>query len=221
MSACKTLIVYDNLTMERVELKHPTTGEVSVHFLKPGDEEKKNLYVDEDSGLDMTEVAREPLVEWFAENYKNYGATLEFITDKSQARCARLKNLCSTCYLLGVVVVVVVVFVVVCGAIAPWKVVASRPCCMLLLTYCVVTVVVVARCVRPFARPLARPSVLQEGNQFCKGFGGVGAILQWKVDFMSMDHTLHQHDAEEQEATVDDFDFDEYDAAMDYEDDFI
>ena len=23
----------------------------------------------------------------------------------------------------------------------------------------------------------------QEGNQFCKGFGGIGGILRWKVDF--------------------------------------
>eukprot|EP00750_Incisomonas_marina_P001394 INCI11164.1.p1 GENE.INCI11164.1~~INCI11164.1.p1 ORF type:complete len:512 (+),score=112.23 INCI11164.1:163-1536(+) len=143
MSAVKTLIVYDNLLTERVELEHPTTGEKSVHFLNPGDEAKKNVYVDEETGLDMKEISREPLVEWFAENYKLHGATLEFITDKSQ-----------------------------------------------------------------------------EGNQFCKGFGGVGAILQWKVDFLSME-IAPGGPKEEEEPDLDDFDFDEYDAAADYEGDFI
>mgnify|MGYP002785463327 CR=1 FL=1 len=27
----------------------------------------------------------------------------------------------------------------------------------------------------------------QEGTQFCKGFGGVGGLLRWKVDFAEMD----------------------------------
>jgi len=143
MSSVKTLIVFENLTVERVELEHPVTQEVQVHYLKPGDESKKNVYVDDESGLDMKELSRVPLVEWFAENYKQYGATLEFVTDKSQ-----------------------------------------------------------------------------EGNQFCKGFGGVGAILQWKVDFSCLDPANHQETPEE-DMDIDDFDFDEYDAAADYEDDFI
>ena len=25
-----------------------------------------------------------------------------------------------------------------------------------------------------------------QGNQFCKGFGGIGGILRWKVDFLTM-----------------------------------
>ncbi|CAI7149085.1 CFC_collapsed_G0003320.mRNA.1.CDS.1 [Saccharomyces cerevisiae] len=31
----------------------------------------------------MDVVSEEPLIEWLAANYKNFGATLEFITDKS------------------------------------------------------------------------------------------------------------------------------------------
>jgi hypothetical protein len=33
----------------------------------------------------------------------------------------------------------------------------------------------------------------QEGAQFCKGFGGIGGILRWKVDFM----TLADHETRE------------------------
>jgi peptide chain release factor subunit 1 len=140
MSAVKTLIIYENLTIDRIELEHPVSNEINVHFIKKGDESKKNIYVDKETGLDMKEVSRVPLVEWFADNYKKHGATLEFITDKSQ-----------------------------------------------------------------------------EGNQFCKGFGGVGAVLQWKLDMSSLEPNFKEED----DMDVDDFDFDEYDAAMDYEDDFI
>lgn len=27
----------------------------------------------------------------------------------------------------------------------------------------------------------------QEGSQFCRGFGGIGGILRWKVDFAEME----------------------------------
>jgi peptide chain release factor subunit 1 len=27
----------------------------------------------------------------------------------------------------------------------------------------------------------------QEGSQFCKGFGGIGGILRYRVDFQSME----------------------------------
>ena len=52
-----------------------------------------------------------PLVEWFANQYKTFGATLEFITNRSQ-----------------------------------------------------------------------------EGSQFCRGFGGIGGILRWRVDFQGTQH---------------------------------
>ena len=28
----------------------------------------------------------------------------------------------------------------------------------------------------------------QEGSQFCKGFGGIGGILRYRVDFQSMEY---------------------------------
>jgi peptide chain release factor subunit 1 len=27
----------------------------------------------------------------------------------------------------------------------------------------------------------------QEGSQFCKGFGGIGGLLRWKVDFVELE----------------------------------
>lgn len=40
----------------------------------------------------------------------------------------------------------------------------------------------------------------QEGSQFCRGFGGIGAILRWKVDFAEMEM------AAELDTLQDDFD---------------
>lgn len=36
------------------------------------------------SGVEMELVESQPLLEWLANNYKSFGATLEIITDKSQ-----------------------------------------------------------------------------------------------------------------------------------------
>lgn len=40
----------------------------------------------------------------------------------------------------------------------------------------------------------------QEGSQFCQGFGGIGGILRWKVDFMEMDYEFDEDDDFDEEA---------------------
>lgn len=34
----------------------------------------------------------------------------------------------------------------------------------------------------------------QEGSQFCKGFGGIGGILRWQVDFVAMEEYDNEDD---------------------------
>lgn len=66
--------------------------------------------MDKSTGLEMEQVIEpQPLLEWFAEKYKEFGANLEFVTNKSQ-----------------------------------------------------------------------------EGAQFVKGFGGIGGLLRYKVDFTNL-----------------------------------
>merc|ERR1712070_802690 len=87
-------------------LKNAATGEVStIHLTKEGEADQTNFVTGE--GVELETVEKLQLVEWFAQNYKNFGAALEFITNRSQ-----------------------------------------------------------------------------EGAQFVKGFGGIGGILRYKVDFM-------------------------------------
>jgi len=62
--------------------------------------------MDKETGQEMEVIDQMPLLEWLAEKYRDFGATLEFVTDRSS-----------------------------------------------------------------------------EGNQFVKGFGGIGAILRYKLNF--------------------------------------
>lgn len=111
MSAVETVIVWENLNVNRIVVKNPTTGEENILNLSP-DQEKANeqLFKDPVTGTQLEIVDRLTLVEWLANSYKDFGANIEFVTDRSQ-----------------------------------------------------------------------------EGSQFCKGFGGIGGILRWKVDFTEIE----------------------------------
>ena len=69
----------------------------------------RNIF-DAASGVELEVTEKVSLVEFLANNYKSFGTTLEFVTNRSQ-----------------------------------------------------------------------------EGSQFCRGFGGIGGILRWRVDFLEME----------------------------------
>ncbi|QLL34364.1 hypothetical protein HG536_0G02230 [Torulaspora globosa] len=81
LGAVETLIVFENLETLRCVYKDSENKEV-IKFTKP-EQEDKSYAIDKATGQEMDLVEEQPLIEWLAENYKNYGATLEFITDKS------------------------------------------------------------------------------------------------------------------------------------------
>ena len=82
------------------------------------------LFITE-TGVELELLEEMPFLEWMANSYKNYGAALEIVTDRSQ-----------------------------------------------------------------------------EGSQFVKGFGGIGGILRYKVDFQSLQQC--------EEFDEEDFDLDDY-----------
>ncbi|KAK4688449.1 peptide chain release factor subunit 1, partial [Tremellales sp. Uapishka_1] len=116
MGAVETLIVWENLEITRNTLRN-AAGEETIVFSQPSDKDREK-FMDKSTGLEM-EQAAEPqlLLEWFAEKYKEFGATLEFVTNKSQ-----------------------------------------------------------------------------EGSQFVKGFGGIGGVLRYKVDFTEMGDLADEDD---------------------------
>lgn len=84
MGAVETLIVWENLDMNRYVLKNSATGEVVIkHFNKEQDSNQSN-FRDPESNADFEVQEKLSLLEWFANEYKRFGCTLEFVTNKSQ-----------------------------------------------------------------------------------------------------------------------------------------
>lgn len=81
LGAVEKLIVFENLETIRYTFKDAEDNEV-IKFAEP-DAKDKSYAIDKATGQEMDVVSEEPLIEWLAANYKNFGATLEFITDKS------------------------------------------------------------------------------------------------------------------------------------------
>ncbi|CAF1304889.1 unnamed protein product, partial [Adineta steineri] len=84
MGAVETLIVWENFDVMRYVLRNPQTQETKVLYLRADQEKEKSHFQDKESGVELEHVEEMPLLEWYANNYKNFGATLEIVTDKSQ-----------------------------------------------------------------------------------------------------------------------------------------
>ncbi|KAH9051492.1 peptide chain release factor eRF1/aRF1 [Lactarius vividus] len=109
LGAVETLIVWENLDITRFVLRNAAGEEIVVHVNKEQEKDREK-FLDKSTGLEMEQSQEpQPLLEWFAEKYKEFGANLEFVTNRSQ-----------------------------------------------------------------------------EGAQFVKGFGGIGGLLRYKVDFTNL-----------------------------------
>jgi len=106
MGAIEILIVWETLELKRLQIKNPHTNAENILYWTPEEAKNEKLYRCLETGVELDLVDTQLFVEWIVENYKTFGAKLEFITDKSQ-----------------------------------------------------------------------------EGNQFCKGFGGVGGLMRYQVEF--------------------------------------
>ena len=82
LGAIETLIVFENLDTVRYVFKD-SEGQEVIKMVDPKSKDKSYV-LDKATGKEMDLIEEKQLVEWLAENYKNFGATLEFITDKSQ-----------------------------------------------------------------------------------------------------------------------------------------
>lgn len=82
--AVETLICWENLDVTRYALRNSQTGRDEVIHLTPVQEKDKSHFVDKETGAELELVDSTPLLEWLANNYKTFGATLEIVTDKSQ-----------------------------------------------------------------------------------------------------------------------------------------
>ncbi|KAG6550034.1 hypothetical protein Mapa_008548 [Marchantia paleacea] len=84
MGAVEILIVWENLEVNRYLLKNSVTGEVVIkHLQKEGEADLSN-FRDVATNADLELVEKQSLLEWFANEYRRFGCTLEFVTNKSQ-----------------------------------------------------------------------------------------------------------------------------------------
>lgn len=109
MGALQEMIVWENLPHNRYELRDPSTSEMKIEIFDERQETDTKNFKTPD-GLDYEVVDKMALLEWLANNFKNFGATMNFVTNKSQ-----------------------------------------------------------------------------EGSQFVRGFGGIGGLLHYKLDFVAME----------------------------------
>jgi len=82
--ACETLIVWENLDINRYIFRKHDSDEDIVKFLDARQERDRTNFIDPDTGVDLEVVENNPLLEYLANNYKNFGAGLEIVTDRSQ-----------------------------------------------------------------------------------------------------------------------------------------
>ncbi|KAF9792258.1 peptide chain release factor eRF1/aRF1 [Thelephora terrestris] len=84
LGAVETLIVWENLDITRYVLRNAAGEEIIVYANKEQAKDREK-FTDKSTGQEM-EQAEEPasLLEWFAEKYKDFGANLEFVTNRSQ-----------------------------------------------------------------------------------------------------------------------------------------
>jgi len=90
--AVETLIVWENLDIKRFEFRNPQTESEEVKYLRPDQERDRTFFIDKSSGVELETVKTEPFIDWLVDtkadtdqpNYKQYGTTLEIVTDRSQ-----------------------------------------------------------------------------------------------------------------------------------------
>ncbi|KAL6869526.1 translation termination factor eRF1 [Amphichorda felina] len=106
LGAVEILIIFENLEITRWALRDSEGSEHHIYLSKDQEAANRDKFIDKATGQEMEIISQDSFLEWIAEHYKDYGTTLEFVSDRST-----------------------------------------------------------------------------EGNQFVKGFGGVGGILRYKVNF--------------------------------------
>jgi peptide chain release factor subunit 1 len=108
--AVETIIVWEGVELQRVVIRNPHDDTKETHFLMAADLKNPKLWKDPNTNVDLVKDEDESFVDWIVQNYKTFGANLQFVTDRSQ-----------------------------------------------------------------------------EGNQFVKGFGGIGGLMRYRLEFDLLD----------------------------------
>ena len=75
---------YQNTSRAHAQIKNPIKGDMKTFFLTSTQEKDSKYFKDAETGTDLEVVAADNLAEWLCNHYLDFGANIEFITDKSQ-----------------------------------------------------------------------------------------------------------------------------------------
>lgn len=84
MGAVEILIVWESLDINRYVLKNTTSSEIVIKHLNKDQETDQNNFRDPASNAELEVQEKASLLEWFANEYRKFGCSLEFVTNKSQ-----------------------------------------------------------------------------------------------------------------------------------------
>ncbi|KAK9187470.1 hypothetical protein WN944_018865 [Citrus x changshan-huyou] len=84
MGAIHTLIVWEDLDINRYELKHSVTNGIVIKHLNKKQEADPSNFKDSAAASDLKVEGKMGLLEWLVDHYKQFGCSLEIVTDKSQ-----------------------------------------------------------------------------------------------------------------------------------------
>nr|AAT39329.1 eukaryotic release factor 1 [Holosticha sp. HL-2004] len=84
MGAIETMLLFEDLEVTRYVVKNPLKGSTKTLLLNPTQEKNSKYFKDQETNTDYDVMSEDALTEWLCHNFKNYGAKIEFITDKSQ-----------------------------------------------------------------------------------------------------------------------------------------
>jgi len=89
--AVEKLIVWENLDIKRYVLRNPQTETEETKYLRPDQERDRTFFIDKATGVELETVESTQFLDWLVDtdesnqpNYKQYGTTLEIVTDRSQ-----------------------------------------------------------------------------------------------------------------------------------------
>jgi len=76
--------VWENLEINRHILHNSQTGEDTIVHLTPEQEKNDKYFKDAETGAELESIESGSMLEWLANEYKKFGCTLEFVTDRSE-----------------------------------------------------------------------------------------------------------------------------------------
>jgi peptide chain release factor subunit 1 len=84
LGALDTLMLFEDLQINRYVLKNSVKGDTQVILLNPKQEQNEKNFIDQETGIAFEVQECEPLTEWLCQKYTQFGIKIELITDRSQ-----------------------------------------------------------------------------------------------------------------------------------------